>query len=74
MSDEVRITSVRNEDVRSLRELLIIGCKGIAAYAEHASILGHEKDDIYGFLMQALASTTRDLFTLPKRGDRGNGR
>ncbi|MBW1782701.1 MAG: hydroxylamine reductase [Deltaproteobacteria bacterium] len=61
MSDEVRITAAQNEDVRSLRELLIIGCKGIAAYAEHASVLGHEKDDIYGFLMEALASTTRDL-------------
>ncbi len=61
MSDEVRITSALNEDVRSLRELLIIGCKGIAAYADHAAILGFEKDDISGFLMEAMASTTRDL-------------
>ncbi|MFZ7110745.1 MAG: hydroxylamine reductase [Desulfatiglandales bacterium] len=61
MNDEVRITAARNEDVRSLRELLIIGCKGIAAYADHAAILGHEKDDVYGFLMEALASTTKDL-------------
>ncbi len=60
-SDEVRITAAQNEDVRSLRELLIIGTKGIAAYADHAAILGHEKDDIYGFLMEALASTTKDL-------------
>ncbi|MBW1897034.1 MAG: hydroxylamine reductase [Deltaproteobacteria bacterium] len=63
MSDQVRITAAQNEDVRSLRELLIIGCKGIAAYADHAAILGHEKDDIYGFLMEALASTTMDLST-----------
>ena len=63
MSDEVRITAAQNEDVRSLRELLIIGCKGIAAYADHAAILGYEKDDIYGFLMEALASTTQDLST-----------
>ena len=62
-SDEVRITAATNEDVRSLRELLIIGCKGVAAYADHAAILGHEKDDIYGFLMEALASTTKDLST-----------
>ena len=61
MSDEVRITAAQNEDVRSLRELLIIGCKGIAAYADHAAVLGHETDDIYGFLMEALASTTKDL-------------
>jgi hydroxylamine reductase len=62
-SDEVRITAAANEDVRSLRELLIIGAKGIAAYAEHAMVLGHEKDDIYGFLVEALASTTKDLST-----------
>ncbi len=60
-SDEVRITSTTNEDVRSLRELLIIGCKGIAAYAEHAAVLGYEDDGIYGFLMEALDSTTKDL-------------
>jgi hydroxylamine reductase len=63
LSDEVRITATQNEDVRSLRELLIIGCKGIAAYADHAVILGYEKDDIYGFLMEALASTTKELST-----------
>jgi hydroxylamine reductase len=60
-SDEVRVTAAQNEDVRSLRELLIIGCKGIAAYADHAAILGYEKDEIHGFLMEALASTTKDL-------------
>jgi len=63
LSDEVRITATGNEDVRSLRELLIIGCKGIAAYADHAAVLGYEKDDIYGFLMEAMASTTKDLST-----------
>ena len=63
MSDEVRITAAQNEDVRSLREMLIIGSKGIAAYADHAAILGHEKDDIFGFLMAALASTTKELST-----------
>ena len=60
-SDDVRITRTTNEDVRSLRELLIIGCKGIAAYAEHAAVLGYEDDGIYGFIMEALASTTKDL-------------
>ncbi|MBN2569683.1 MAG: hydroxylamine reductase [Deltaproteobacteria bacterium] len=61
MSGDLRITALQNEDVRSLRELLTIGCKGISAYADHAALLGHEKDDIYGFLMEALESTTRDL-------------
>lgn len=57
----VGVLSTENEDVRSLRELLIIGLKGIAAYADHAAILGFEKDEIYGFIMEALASTTKDL-------------
>jgi hydroxylamine reductase len=60
-SAEVRITAAQNEDVRSLRELLIIGCKGIAAYAEHAEVLGHRQEDIDGFLLEALASTTKEL-------------
>jgi len=57
----VGILSTENEDVRSLRELLTIGLKGVAAYADHAAILGYEQEDIYGFIMQALASTTKDL-------------
>ncbi len=57
----VGILATENEDVRSLRELLIIGLKGIAAYADHAAILGSEKDEIYAFLMEALASTTKEL-------------
>jgi len=58
---EIGVLATENEDVRSLRELLIIGLKGIAAYADHAAILGFEKDDVYAFLMEALASTTKDL-------------
>ncbi|HAR34148.1 MAG TPA: hydroxylamine reductase, partial [Desulfobacter sp.] len=50
-----------NEDVRSLRELLIIGLKGVAAYADHAAVLGCQKDEINDFIMEALASTTKDL-------------
>jgi len=57
----VGVLATENEDVRSLRELLIIGLKGIAAYADHAAILGFEKDEIYNFIMEALASTTKDL-------------
>ena len=57
----VGVLATENEDVRSLRELLIIGLKGIAAYADHAAILGFEKDEIYSFIMEALASTTKDL-------------
>lgn len=61
LTGEVRINAASNEDVTSLRSLLIFGVKGICAYAEHAAVLGYEKDDIYKFLMEALASTTKDL-------------
>jgi hydroxylamine reductase len=57
----VGVLATENEDVRSLRELLIIGLKGIGAYAEHAAVLGVEKDEIYDFVIEAMASTTEDL-------------
>lgn len=58
---KVGILATENEDVRSLRELLVIGVKGIAAYGDHAAVLGYEDPSIYGFFMEALESTTRDL-------------
>ncbi len=58
---EIGILSQENEDVRSLRELLTYGLKGIAAYARHAQVLGYESKEIYDFLVEALASTTKDL-------------
>jgi len=57
----VGVLATENEDVRSLRELLTIGLKGIAAYADHAAILGFRKDEINDFIMEALASTTKTL-------------
>lgn len=57
----VGILATENEDVRSLRELLTIGLKGVAAYAEHAAVLGYRKAEINDFIMEALASTTKDL-------------
>jgi hydroxylamine reductase len=59
----VSIIKTSNEDVRSLRELLIYGLKGIAAYTDHAAVLGHENPEIYRFVYQALASTLKDLNT-----------
>ncbi|MDX9746556.1 MAG: hydroxylamine reductase [Syntrophales bacterium] len=55
------VLATENEDIRSLRELLTYGAKGIAAYADHAAILGYEDQKIYSFLAEALAATTRDL-------------
>ena len=60
-AETVGVLATENEDVRSLRELLILGLKGIAAYADHAAVLGAQKDEIFDFLFEALASTTQDL-------------
>ena len=60
-SDSMRINAQDSEDIMSLRQLLIIGCKGVAAYADHAAVLGYEKEEIYDFIMEALDSTTKEL-------------
>lgn len=49
-----------NEDIRSLRELLIYGIKGMAAYAEHAFNLGETSKDIFAFMQKGLAATLND--------------
>ncbi len=58
---DVGFLSYLDEDIRALKALIIYGCKGISAYAEHAAILGFEERDIYDFLMEALAATAQDL-------------
>ena len=55
--DEVGVLASENEDIRSLRELIIYGVKGMAAYAEHADNLGYEDKDIAKFIRKALAAT-----------------
>jgi hydroxylamine reductase len=60
---KVGVLSYANEDVRSLRYLVIYGLKGIAAYVDHAAALGYVDDEIMLFIQQALASTLDD--TLP---------
>ncbi|MCT4541941.1 MAG: hydroxylamine reductase [Vallitalea sp.] len=53
----VGVLSTENEDVRSLRELITYGVKGMAAYAHHAYNLGQEDKEIYSFISKALAAT-----------------
>lgn len=60
-AETVGVLATENEDIRSLRELLIYGLKGIAAYAHHAYILGREDTGIYQFLVKALATTLKDV-------------
>jgi hydroxylamine reductase len=51
-----------NPDILSLRELLVYGIKGVAAYADHAAILCKEDDKVYAYLQEALAKTlNKDL-------------
>ena len=52
--------ATENEDVRSLRELVIYGLKGMAAYCEHAFNLNFEDAGVYAFMQDALVATTDD--------------
>lgn len=56
----VGILSTENEDVRSLRELLTYGIKGMAAYAEHAYTLDYIDNNIFTFMKKALVQTTNN--------------
>ena len=56
----VGVLACANEDVRSLRELLTYGLKGIAAYTDHAAMLGKENDEIYAFFFKALAAAAQE--------------
>src|SRR6056297_3742119 len=54
---EVGVLATENVDIRSLRELITYGLKGLAAYTEHAFNIGKENDEIYDFIYEALAAT-----------------
>jgi len=56
----VGVLATANEDVRSLREMIIYGLKGTAAYAEHAKNIGKEDLSINTFIYEALAATLDD--------------
>ena len=59
----VGVLATDDEDVRSLRELLTYGLKGIAAYAEHAHALEFEEEGIFAFIEKGLAATLDDTLT-----------
>jgi len=59
-AESVAIPTTENEDIRSLRQLLIYGLKGMAAYAHHASTLGYGNKDIFVFIHKALAASNDD--------------
>ncbi|GAB1456542.1 MAG: hydroxylamine reductase [Spirochaetia bacterium] len=59
----VGVLATENEDVRSLRELLIYGLKGMAAYISHAGVLGKRDESVFAFMHKAMAATTDDTLS-----------
>ncbi len=60
----IGVLSTENEDVRSLRELLIYGLKGLAAYLHHAMVLDYDDKSLHVFIRKALTSTLNDNLTV----------
>ena len=61
---EVGVLATENEDIRSLRELITYGLKGLSAYTKHANALLKDNEEIDSFIQRALASTLDDSLTL----------
>lgn len=59
----VGVLATENEDVRSLRELVIYGLKGLAAYLKHANELKHDSEEVSAFMQRALAATLDDTLS-----------
>ncbi|WP_288480396.1 hydroxylamine reductase [uncultured Clostridium sp.] len=62
-ANEVGVLSTENEDIRSLRELIVYGLKGMSAYMKHAMNLGFDDDNIHAFMAEALVKTLDDALT-----------
>ena len=52
-----------NEDIRSLKSIILYGIKGMAAYAYHARVLGYNDQEVYDFMQKALAAATDSSLT-----------
>ena len=60
----VGVLSTENEDIRSLRELITYGLKGLSAYSKHANVLLKDNDEVDAFLQKALAATLNDSLSV----------
>ena len=60
---KVGVLATSNEDIRSLRELITYGLKGLAAYQKHANVLGYDSEAIDAFVQSALAKLLDDSLT-----------
>lgn len=63
-SDAVGVLATADEDIRSLRELITYGLKGLAAYSKHANALLKDHEEIDAFIQSALAKTLDDSLTV----------
>ncbi|MEG0133146.1 MAG: hydroxylamine reductase [Clostridium sp.] len=62
-AETVGVLSTENEDIRSLREMVTYGLKGLSAYVKHANALGYESEEVCAFMQRALAATADDKLT-----------
>ena len=60
----IGVLSTENEDIRSLRELITYGLKGLAAYSKHANALMYDDEDVDAFIQSALAKTLDDTLSV----------
>lgn len=63
-SEQVGVLATKNEDIRSLRELITYGLKGLAAYSKHANALMQDNEEVDAFIQKALAKTLDDSLTV----------
>lgn len=63
-STKVGVLATENEDIRSLRELITYGLKGLAAYTKHANALLHDNEEVDAFIQKALAKTLDDTLSV----------
>ena len=63
-STQVGVLSTKDEDIRSLRELIIYGLKGLSAYVKHANALGYDDEKINAFMQATLAKTLDDSLSV----------
>ena len=63
-ADAIGVLATKDEDIRSLRELITYGLKGTAAYTRHANVLGFRDDSIHAFMAEALEKITDDSLSV----------
>ncbi|OAA90999.1 hydroxylamine reductase [Clostridium coskatii] len=63
-AEKVGVLATKNEDIRSLRELITYGLKGLSAYMKHAMNLNYNSEEIHAFMAKALSATIDDSLTV----------